>query len=406
MIYKKEKENFKDMNLLVISPHFLTFIKDQITCLAKQFNEIKVIVPLTHSAPMFLQRLSKQSRTHSRLIDSIDIPQNVKLWPLENMIMPLIGNLNQYFIFRSIDKLIQKENLEFDLIHAHFTWPAGYIGAKLKEKYGVPLVVTAHGYDIYDLPFRDSYWQNKIRNILDSADYIITVSNKNLDYVKKLKLKTRTKVIPNGFDEKLFHPKDKGECGRKLDLPSEKKIILTVGNLVEAKGQKYLIEAIKKLIEKRRDVLVVIIGSGILKQELENLIVDLNLEDYVRLLGGKPRNEIPFWINACDVFVLSSLNEGNPTVMFECIGCGKPFVGTKVGGIPEIISSKDYGLLCEAENSEQLVEKILISLDKKWNEKNILNHAKQFIWEKLAEEILHVYVQAEIEAKNRFFHEI
>lgn len=83
-------------------------------------------------------------------------------------------------------------------------------------------------------------------------------------------------------------------------------------------------------------------------------------------------------MNACDLFVLPSLSEGNPTVMFECLGCGKPFIGTKVGGIPEIIVSDDYGLLCEPANSEDLAEKILIALDKEWDEEKIRNYAKQF----------------------------
>ena len=72
------------------------------------------------------------------------------------------------------------------------------------------------------------------------------------------------------------------------------------------------------------------------------------------------------------------MGEGNPTVMFECLGCGKPFIGTKVGGIPEIIVSDDYGLLCEPANSEDLAEKILIALDKEWDEEKIRNYAKQF----------------------------
>lgn len=55
------------------------------------------------------------------------------------------------------------------------------------------------------------------------------------------------------------------------------------------------------------------------------------------------------------------------TVMFECLGCGKPIVGTKVGGVPEIITSEDYGFLVEPANSEDLAEKILIALDKEWD---------------------------------------
>ena len=63
--------------------------------------------------------------------------------------------------------------------------------------------------------------------------------------------------------------------------------------------------------------------------------------------------------------------------MFECLGFGKPFVGTKVGGVPEIITSEDYGLLCEPANSK-LVEKILIALDNEWNDEKIRKYAERF----------------------------
>jgi len=77
--------------------------------------------------------------------------------------------------------------------------------------------------------------------------------------------------------------------------------------------------------------------------------------------------------------------------MFECLGCGKPFVGTKVGGEPEIITSEDYGLLCEPANSDELAEKILIALDKEWGCDKIREYAEQFTWENITEEIVVVY---------------
>jgi glycosyltransferase involved in cell wall biosynthesis len=89
-------------------------------------------------------------------------------------------------------------------------------------------------------------------------------------------------------------------------------------------------------------------------------------------------DEIPVWMDACDVFVLPSLNEGSPIVMFESLGFGKPFVGTKVGGIPEIITSEDYGLLCEPANQKELAEKILAALDKEWDDEKIRKYAEQF----------------------------
>jgi glycosyltransferase involved in cell wall biosynthesis len=112
-----------------------------------------------------------------------------------------------------------------------------------------------------------------------------------------------------------------------------------------------------------------------------------------RLAGGKPHDEIPLWMNACDLFVLPSLNEGNPTVLPEALGCGKPFVGTKVGGVPEVIASDDYGLLVEPADPEGLAEKILVALDREWDREMILAYAERYTWENIAKEIMGVYEQ-------------
>ncbi|NQE53325.1 D-inositol-3-phosphate glycosyltransferase [ANME-1 cluster archaeon GoMg3.2] len=126
---------------------------------------------------------------------------------------------------------------------------------------------------------------------------------------------------------------------------------------------------------------------------MKKQIKKAGLENCVKLTGGKPHDVIPIWINACDVFTLPSLNERNPNVMFEALGCGKPFVGTKVGGAPEIITSEDYGLLCEPANPKELAEKILIALDKEWDDEKIRKYAEQFRIENKAKEVLEVYKQ-------------
>lgn len=385
---KTNEIKLDNKKLLIISPHFLTFVKDQVLTLAEHFSEIIVIVPL--NCRPYLQKF-KQLKKDMQLIDSSNIPKNVTIVTPKSMSFPFSRKLNECLIYRSVNTIIHKENIKFDLIHSHFTYPSGLIGVKLKHKYKKPLIITAHGYDIYDLPFRNKYWKTKIKYVLDSADNIITVSNKNSECVKNLNVTSDVKIILNGFDENRFYLRDSTRCKEKLDLPNNKKIILTVGNLVEIKGQKYLIKAINKIVDKRKDVLLIIVGKGILKQELENLVQDLNLEDHVLFAGGKPHNEIPIWMNACDVFVLPSLNEGIPTVMFECLGCGKPFVGTKVGGIPDIIISKDYGSLVKPKKFKELAEAILIALDEDWDNEIIKRYAKRFRYENIIGDIMNVY---------------
>jgi glycosyltransferase involved in cell wall biosynthesis len=178
-----------------------------------------------------------------------------------------------------------------------------------------------------------------------------------------------------------------------LRLPTEKKIVLSIGNLEEVKGHRNLVDAMEHVVKKRKDVICFIVGNGKLEDDLKKLIKSSGLNDYVKLVGAKPHSDIPFWINACDLFVLPSLNEGNPTVMFECLGCGKPFVGTKVGGIPEIILSKNYGLLCEPARSKELAENILIGLNNNWDSGLIKEYSNQFSWDVISEKIYGIYSQ-------------
>jgi glycosyltransferase involved in cell wall biosynthesis len=113
--------------------------------------------------------------------------------------------------------------------------------------------------------------------------------------------------------------------------------------------------------------------------------------DYVKLAGGRPHNEIPIWMNACDVFVLPSLRESFGVVQIEAMACGKPVVATYNGGSEEIITSEDYGLLCESANPKALAEKILIAFDKEWDGETIRRYAEQFRWETIIEEIVAIY---------------
>ena len=387
----------KSNKLLAIMHSYNSFQKDQNECLSSYLDSVYALVrynPLAELSSYIPTSTLDPFKLDSK-IDLADKPSNIRVYPTPILYAPFDSQYKKLGEkhFRAVEKAIKKNNIKFDLVHSQFTWSSGYVGAKLKEKYNSPFIVTARGYDIYDLPFRDEEWKEKIRYVLNSADYIITVSNSNLKCIRKLNVKTPAKVIQNGFRADLFYPRESVACRKTIDLPLNKKIILTVGNLVEIKGHKHLIEAVKEVIKYRQDILCIIIGSGNLKNKLEKQIKNLRLENYVKLVGRKPHDKIPIWMNACDVFVLPSLNEGNPNVMFEALGCGKPFVGTKVGGIPEIITSEDYGILCEPANLEELTEKILITLDKKWDCRKIRGHAVQFRIEYKTKEILKVYKQ-------------
>jgi glycosyltransferase involved in cell wall biosynthesis len=283
--------------LLVISHSYNSFQKGQIEGLSTYLDFVYVFVRYNPIAEIS-RYIPIPALDHFKLDSKIDItnkPSNVNVYPTPILYAPLDSQYKKLGEkhFKVVEKLIKKNDITFDFIHSHFVWSAGYVGAKLKEKYNVPSVVTARGHDIYDLPFRDKEWKEKIEYVLNSADYIISVSNSNLECIKKLNVKTPVKVIPNGFRSDLFYPRGLKQCRKVLDVPIDKKIILYVGHLFEVKGHKYLIEAMREVVKHKKDVLCIIVGSGKLENKLEKQIKKAGLENCVKLTGGKPHNEIP-----------------------------------------------------------------------------------------------------------------
>ena len=385
-------------DLLIISHTYATFVKDQVNQMAPDFRTIVVLVRTNPIAE--ISRLIPISYlipfSVAQKIDLRNKPENVQVIQTPVFYLPTASgyeNLGRNHL-KSVERCIKKQKITFDLIHAHFTWSAGYVGSKLKETYAVPFVITAHGMDIYDLPFKNPFYTDTITRILNSADHIITVSRMNLASIRKLDIKKPVSVILNGYNASVFFPRDKKTCREELGLPQDKKILVNVGKLYDAvKGHEMLIRAMQEVTNKRDDIICYIVGDGELKSSLENLIAELNLRHCITIVGAKPHHEIPAWINAADVFVLPSLNEGNPTVMFECLGCGKPFIGTRVGGIPETISSDTYGLLCEPGNVQELAATIIASLNRAWDHEAIVRYSSRFTWETITREIMGVYAQ-------------
>ncbi|WP_157203640.1 glycosyltransferase [Methanoculleus bourgensis] len=209
--------------------------------------------------------------------------------------------------------------------------------------------------------------------------------------MKRLNVTTPVKVVPNGFRHDLFYPVRMETCRKALNLPINRKILLSVGNLVEVKGYAHLIDAISEVVQERMDVLCLIVGRGELKHRLEKKVSSLGLEQYVRLIGGKPHGEIPLWMNACDLFVLPSLRESFGIVQVEAMACGKPVVATKNGGSEEIVTPGKTGLLCDAADPRSLAESIVRALDMPWDADAIADEVRPYSWECIGREISWIY---------------
>jgi glycosyltransferase involved in cell wall biosynthesis len=298
---------------------------------------------------------------------------------------------NCYFAARSCIKTLTKNAIDFSLIHAHFL-ENGFIGAAMKGVFGKPFVVTAHGGDVYNFPFRNSWNRTLARYVLNEADQVITVSRFNAEKLLSLGVSSsKLHVIPNGYDEKLFKPIPLFEAREKLHLPLNKKVLLSIGNLVDVKGHTYLVDAMRIVLAKRNDVILVVVGSGFLKEGLQKKARELGLNQKVLFVGSRKHDEIPIWINASDLFVLPSLSEGFPTVIPEAMACGKPVIASRVGGVPEAISSSEFGTLIAPKDPEELSQAILEGLSHDWLHEKILDEAKSYSWSNIVKQIIAVY---------------
>ncbi|AKB17642.1 MULTISPECIES: glycosyltransferase family 4 protein [unclassified Methanosarcina] len=380
-------------NLLVISNDFPNadnkyvreiFVKEQVMFLKEHFDNIYVVSPVAHG-----MELLRKTRHENYTFD------NVHVYFPKYMNCPLFFKYGRdfwiYFEEKAVKKLIEDENLQFDLIHAHFTWRAGAVAVKLKEMYKVPVVITEHTSRTFNNAVKRK--EPQFIRPWNLCDAIIRVRKGDISLFKSVGVPLdKVYYIPNGYSPKSFPDLDQQSCRKKLGLPLDKKIILNVGSLYgEVKGHKYLIEAMNEIIMQRKDVICFIVGGGKLEKKLKKQISSSGLEDYVKLTGSRPYTEIPLWMSACDVFVLPSLHESFGIVQIEAMSCGKPVVATYNGGSEEVLISESYGYLVEPTKSKELAEKVLVALDKEWNNEQIKKYAMNFKWDTIAEEILRIY---------------
>jgi glycosyltransferase involved in cell wall biosynthesis len=126
----------------------------------------------------------------------------------------------------------------------------------------------------------------------------------------------------------------------------------TVGRLAETKGQRILLEAFAKVYEKYPKSWLVIAGKGRLESELRAFAIELNIHERVLFLGY--RTDIPAVLRACDVFVLPSIAEGLPGALLEAMATGIPVIASRVGGVPEILSSPSLGMMVSPSSLDEL----------------------------------------------------
>lgn len=156
-------------------------------------------------------------------------------------------------------------------------------------------------------------------------------------------------LTPNGIDLSRFAG-DREQARKELSLKTGK-LVLFVGSLIEVKGVRYLIEAMRDV-----DAELAVVGDGCLREELERQAQELGVK--VSFVGRISPERVARWYAACDVFVLPSLSEGRPNVLIEAMASGRACVASDIPGCRELIRDGSNGLLFVPGNTPALQEKI------------------------------------------------
>jgi glycosyltransferase involved in cell wall biosynthesis len=268
------------------------------------------------------------------------------------------------------------------LIHAHWVIPTGLMGILVGWWLGIPVIVHARGSDIHTFSRRGRLMCHLARFTLRRADAILAVSDRlKRTIVDEFGVSSeKVQVSLNGVDTSRFTPLDKRAQRRKLDLPEDLIIVLFVGGLVPVKGLPYLIRAVPALCRRHGDrLLFVIAGDGDLDKELRHMSRTLKIDGQIRFVGRVLHDEIPYWMNASDVFVLPSLDEGMPNTVIEALSCGLVVVASRVGGTIDVIQDGVNGLLVEPGSTQSIVDKLSLVLEDQRLCKKLRGNARQTV---------------------------
>lgn len=170
------------------------------------------------------------------------------------------------------------------------------------------------------------------------------------------------KIVYNGIDVSRFQGKHNPlKVKKEFNIPiDERKIITCVANLRPKKGHRYLIEALDYLRKRGADFLCLLVGDGICRDELEELVKRLDLVQNVVFLGRQQK--IPEILSISDIFILPSLWEGLPGCIMEAMASELPIVATDVSGVSELVVDGETGFLVPPRDGEALAGKIELLL--------------------------------------------
>ena len=308
------------------------------------------------------------------------------------------------FEYFSVRRIIRRKKI--DLLHSHYVFPDGFV-SRLQP--GVPGIATEHTSGFLDRLERGRML-GLYRWVYSRMDQIITPSDELAGAVGSLGVpRQKITFVSNGVDTDKFSPEvPPRDLRQQYALAPDTRIVLCPRRLEPKNGVKYLVEAVPAVLRQCPEARFFVVGGSYPDQLalLRKRARELGIEDQIIFAGSVPNAEMPSWYTAADVVVLPSLKEATSIAGLEAMACGRPLVGTNVGGIPHLVTDGKTGLLVEPRDPDGLAGALarLLTDDAARREMGVAARKKavdRFSWARIAGTVEGIYTRTLENVENR-----
>ena len=268
--------------------------------------------------------------------------------------------------------------LKIDIVRTHL-FLGGFIGRIAALLTRAPIIIhTEHNTYVWKRFYHiwiDRFLARFTKNIVAVSEEVrrFTIEQERID-------KDKFVFIYNGIDLRDFNIREENSLKGEFKIPQDSILVGSIGRLVSQKGFGYLLAAARDVLKVIPHAYFLIIGDGPLRDSLQRIVERSGISRNVIFTGY--RRDIPRILGSLDIFVLSSLIEGLPNALMEAMVCARPVIATRVGGIPELISQNENGLLVYPRDSQALCDAIISLLKDRDKARMLGEAAKRLVTEK------------------------
>jgi teichuronic acid biosynthesis glycosyltransferase TuaC len=362
-------------------PNFGIFVERQTAALTAVPDFAVTVINPIGVAPWPLSLLQEQAPPRGFTIEEqwgeLDVYR-----PRFTAIPKIGGQWNPRMIASAALPLAKKLHAEigFDVIDAEFFYPDGPAAMRIAGALGLPFTIKARGADIH-------YWGSQpgcTPQILEAADKaagLLAVSHAlKADMVALGIDAAKIMVHYTGLDKSRFAPRNRAAEKAKLGISGS--LILSVGALIPRKRQDLLIAALPAL----PDATLMLAGRGESESDYRALADRSGVADRVRFLGSIAHDDLPALFAAADVMALVSSSEGLANAWVESLACGTPIVASDVGGIRELVKTREAGRIV-AQTPEAVAAAIADILANPPSREAVAVNVSAFSWDENAKQL-------------------